>query len=322
MNVFVQSIPRSTATGVSELVNPNSGKKSNKTKMGNCSDSFQALYSPKVGGLATGLTDAWVEDGVQVIDEVTKRPLLIQHKMERKHNLPDGFLNNKPWMKGDSDDEKNWTYYQRKYVTLNDGSTVFNTDEMEGELSYYILLASKYVANSEKEWRDHKWPDARWYIALENEEDELKATKSRQKSKCIAFLVDDEFSLTYQQKFVHVLGLATVSASLTTDAIYNLLKDYIDASNYLPGSNIEKFQELQELLKTPLGREEFEARHLLKRSIDGRVVREKQGAYIWDRPDGPLRLGENYREAVEYLLDPKKEAMVEDLLAELKLKGA
>lgn len=321
MNVFVQSIPRPTATGVSDLVSPNSGQKSNKTKMGQCSDGIQALYSPKVGGLATGLTDPWIEDGVQKVDEVTKKPLLMQHKIERQYNLPDGYLSNKVWMNGDSLDEEKMTYFQRKSWRLGDGSTVFDTDTLDGLLGYYVMLASKYVANSEKEWRAHLWPDARWYIALENEEDELKASKAKVKATCLGFLTNPEFSLTHQQKFVHILGLASVTTSLTPDAIFNLLNDYISASTHLPGSNIEKFTELTTLLSTPLGREEFEARHLLKRALDTRVMFEKQGAYNWPRPDGQIRIGENYREAIEYLLDPKKQSMVEDLQAELKLKG-
>ncbi len=322
MLVYVMSIPRPTATNVSELVNGSSGKKLNKTKMGSCTDRISALYSPKVGGLANGLSyKPWIEDGTQKIDELTKKPLTLQDKMERKWGLEPGFLTNKAWMNGDSLDEEKMTYYQKKYWSLNDGSTVFDTSNMDEELGYYMLLDSKLVANSEKEWRDHKWPDAKFYISLENEEDELKASKARSKAAAKALIVNPDFSLNMQQKFVHILGLAQTTVSLTPDAIFNVLDNYIDSTTFTPGSNIEKFNELAENLKTPHGRERIEARHLLKRALDSRIIFEKQGGYFWPRPEGQITLGENYSEAIEYLLDPKKEVMVEDMHAELKLKG-
>lgn len=322
MLIYITSIPRETATNVSGLVNENSGKKSNKTKMGSCTDRVSALYSPKTGGLANGLSyKPWIEDGVQKMDEISKRPLTLQDKLERKWNLPDGHLTNKAWMNGDSLDEDRMTYYQRQYWTLNDGSTVIDTNSMDDELGYYMMLDSKLIANSEKEWRDHKWPDARFFIALENEADELKASKAKQKAMAKGQIVDPEFSLTMQQKFVHILGLASPSASLTPDAIFNLLDNYIESTNFMPGSNIEKFTSLIENMKTPLGRERIEARHLLTRAVSGRIIFEKQGAYNWPRPEGQITIGENYNEAIEYILDPKKDVMVEDLEAELKIKG-
>lgn len=322
MLIYVMSIPRETATKVSEIISQTSGKKSNKTKMGNCSDSLSALYSPKIGGLANGLSyKPWLENGVQKMDEQTNRPLTLQDQMERKWGLTPGFLTNKAWMNGDSVAVEDMTYYQKKYWRLNDGSTVLDTSNMEDELGYFMMLDSKYVANSEKEWRDHKWPDAKFYIALENEADELKASKHRLKAAAKGNIVSTEFSLTMQQKFVHILKLAPPSASLTPDAIFNLLDNYIEHTTFLPGSNIEKFNTLWEELKTPLGRERIEAKHLLERATNGRIIIEKQGAYHWPRPEGQITIGENYAEALSYLLDPKKEAMVEDLEAELKLKG-
>lgn len=322
MLVYITSIPRQTATNVSGLINPSSGQKSNKTKMGSCTDRISALFSPKSGGLANGLSyKPWIEDGVQKIDEVTKKPLTLQDKLEQKWGLENGFLSNKAWRNGDSLDEEKMTYYQKKYWTLNDGSTILDTSKLDDELGYYMMLDSKFVANSEREWRDHKWPDAKFYIALANEADELKASKAKVKAAAKGQIVNPEFSLTMQQKFVHILGLAQPNASLTPDAIFNLLDSYIENTAFTPGSNIEKFNELVENLKTPLGREKIEARHLLTRALASRIIFEKQGAYNWPRPEGQITIGENYNEAVEYILDPKKEAMVEDLEAELKLKG-
>lgn len=54
--VFIQSIPRETATLISEWRDPNSGGKLHKTKIGQCRDKISALYSPRVGGLLNGLS--------------------------------------------------------------------------------------------------------------------------------------------------------------------------------------------------------------------------------------------------------------------------
>lgn len=191
---------------------------------------------------------------------------------------------------------------------------------MDDELGYYMFLDSKYVANSEKEWREHKWPNAQWYIALQNEADEIKFSKLKRKTTALGALNDKDLPINYQEKFAHILNLAGTQTALTPAALFNLLYSYIESSDHAPNSNLDKFLNLYELTKTAHGKEEIEARHLLKKAIDARVIYEKQGTYNWARPEGLLRLGENYAEAIQYILDPKKETMIEELEREIKLK--
>jgi len=54
--VFIYSVPRETATGLSEWISSSTGKKLKKTKMGHCKDGVQAFYSPQHGGLKNGLS--------------------------------------------------------------------------------------------------------------------------------------------------------------------------------------------------------------------------------------------------------------------------
>ena len=98
--------------------------------------------------------------------------------------------------------------------------------------------------------------------------------------------------------------------------------DYISKSTFLPGNNIDKFRELFELLKTATGRVEMEARFLLSEAIRSRVVHEKGGTYTWPSPEGALIIGEKYSEAIEFILNPKKQGLVEDLQNEIKAKNA
>lgn len=55
--VFIYSIPRETATKISDWVNDSSGRRLKKTKVGRCTDTIVALYDPKTGGLKNGLSN-------------------------------------------------------------------------------------------------------------------------------------------------------------------------------------------------------------------------------------------------------------------------
>lgn len=260
-----------------------------------------------------------MENGAQVKDEQGNL-LTLQDKLEKKWNLTKGFLNNKTWRKGDSLAEENMSYYQRKSWKLNDGATVLDTKAMDDELGYYMYLDSKFVANSEREWREHKWPKATHYIALENEAEELKYKRNEVKSKAFAALHAEDMTPTMREKFCAILNLSNARSVLSSEQSHNTLFEYIDKTSYGPGSNIEKFLELCTLLKTPLGREEAEARFTLKRGLDTRTIYERQGAYIWPKATGQITLGETLSEAVQFLLNPKKQALAQELEEEMKLK--
>jgi len=84
--VFIYSIPRDTATKISDWVNDSSGVKLKKVKVGRCNDRFSAPYNPKVGGLANYISyTPWIDPatGKQVTDENNKG-LTLQDQMEQK----------------------------------------------------------------------------------------------------------------------------------------------------------------------------------------------------------------------------------------------
>lgn len=313
MKVFVSSIPRPSVFGIDEWTNDSSGVKLQKTKIGNTKTSIRALYSRSKGGLANYISyTPWIEDGVQKVDE-RGNPLMLQHKLELKWNKEPGYFTNRALSKGENIPDDKRTYFQRKVWPMNDGSTVFDLDTMDGEMGYYVCLASSLVANSEKEWRANKWPKAEYYIALENETDEIKYKRNEIKSKAFAALHNPDFTESYKRKFVSILDIASTRSNLTTEQVHNLLYDYVDKSAFTPGSNIEKFNELVLLLNTAPGREELEARFILKQALDSRIIYEKQGSYTWVRPEGPLVIGDRYSEAIDFLLNPKKFAEQEQI---------
>jgi len=318
--VFIKSIPRETALKIEDWVNDSSGIRMKKTKVGRTRDAIMALYSPKVGGLKNGLSyKPWMEEGKQVKD-ANGQPLTLQDKLEKKWGLEPGTLTNRSWRRGESTSEDKLTYYQKTTWKLNDGSTVLDLDNMEDELGYYVALDDSKVANSEAEWRSHKWPKATHYIAWENEAEELKFSRTSQKSKAFSQLHDPEMSSTMKRKFIYLLGIASATTTLTDEQVHNLLFDYIDATAFTPGSNIEKFQELSGMLKSKDGRDQLEARFLLKQAQDYRIIYEKAGTYTWVRPEGTLELGNTLSEAVDFILNPKKQGLVEELESAIKAK--
>jgi len=313
--VFVFSINRPSVFGISEW-KTESGKALNKNKLGRATDSISALYSPKVGGLANYISYT------PYIDPETSLPakdekgntIFLQQYLEKKWNKPQGYFTNMPFTNNTKLLDENLTYFQTKFWPLNDGSTMFDLGTMDGELGYYVLLASPYVANSEKEWREHKWPRAQFYIALENESDELRATKNKQKLKAFAFLESNDISDTTLRQMCVVLKLLTDQSSATKEQITNLLFDYVDKSVGVSPNNIDRVLEISNLLSSPSGKETFQAKYLLQAGIDNRVIGEKQGTYTFvKRKEGPLVIGERYSEAIEFILNPRKAEEVQEL---------
>lgn len=114
--IHIVSIPRDTATKISEFRSEVSGKKLNKTKMGKATDRRCALWDDRVGGLANGLTNKpWLDENGQQKKDSNGKPLTLQDMMEQKWNKPPGFFTNKVWKQGDPVSEKDATYFQTKY---------------------------------------------------------------------------------------------------------------------------------------------------------------------------------------------------------------
>jgi hypothetical protein len=319
--VFIQTIPRETAQGMEHWVIGANGTKSQKTKIGfMVNDTFCPMYSSKIGGLATNLDKPWIEQGVQKKDPITQEPLVMQDYYEQRFRKPKGFLHNRPAnIRSAEINEKDMSYFENLTIVLNDGTTVLDLDNFDDCMKYEVALASWWCANSEKEWKGHKWPKAQYYIALENESDELKYQKNAIKSNAIAQLHSSELTLSYKRSMIVILKIANARTTLTEAQVHNLLYEYVDASTGTVGTNIDKFMELVNLIKTVKGRIDLDAKFFLQQLLDYRVIAEKQGSYTWMRPTGAIVLGETYTEAIEFLVNPKKQALIEDLRAQLNM---
>jgi hypothetical protein len=299
--VFIKVIPRDTVSKVSEFRNPTGGKKLNKTKISDkCKDSIQALYNVATGALATGLTPE------------------MERQAEKDWGKPSGFFTNAPMKKGVYNHE-DLTYYQRKSWKLNDGTTILDLDNIDDWCFYYVCLASKFVANSEKEWREHKWPKALYYIALENEDEEIKFKRNQLKSKAFAALENENLTLPWKRKFVVIMKKLSGRIEATEYQVNNLLHESVEnAKLSMPGNDLEVFMKYFNLLATADGRDKLDAMYMLQLLQDYNIILEKAGTYTWLSKG--TEIGYNYDEALSFLQHPKKQAQREDLEKELKLK--
>lgn len=323
MKIFIQSIPNEySAFKLHALADPKTGKSLNKSKYGKAVDRLSALYSSSVGGLKNGLSyKPWLdENGQQKANEQGKL-LTLQQREEQRWHMPDGYLTNRSWRRGDGHDDATRTYFQRQYWKFQDGTTALDiTNNFDDAMCYYVAMDSKYVANSSKELRSNKWPFAKYFISIKNEGDEQTYEKNRRKIKAYAALTDKIMTKVWKERFAQILSLSSSLNNLTEEQIENLLYQFISTDNGSEQHNISKFNNLYRLMKTQDGKLELEMRHLLKQGIDTRIIYEKGETYTWNRNKGKIVLGERYEDAVAFLLNPKKDSFVEELKQEIKSK--
>jgi hypothetical protein len=323
MKVYIHSKPRTySAYSLNQMRDPDTGQLLEKSKYGRTRDKLMALYSGKVGGLLNGLSyKPWLdENGKQIVEEGKK--LTLQQKQEDRWNLSKDYLTNRAWRRGDSLKEEDMTYFQTRYWPLQDGTTILDIDKnFDDCMFYHVALDSKFIANSEREYIDRKWPFATHYISLAGETDEIAYAKNKEKIKAIATLEDKRMTQTWKERFVHILGLSSVFNSLTEEQIENTLFRYIQTdSKFGFASNITKYMNLYSKLGTADGKKELNARHLLVRALETRVISEKADTYTWNRAKGPIVIGNKYSEAIDFLINPDKQTYVEDLELEIKSK--
>jgi len=313
--IFIKSIPRDTASRIHEYKNGKMGKPMNKTKLGNfCKDGIQALYSPKIGGLKTGLYKTMTASVNGVEKEIT-----LQEWAETKWGLEKDYLSNKRYEKNGSLRKEDVTYFQNKVWKLNDGTTILDLDNLDDFCFYHVCLESKYVANSEKEWKEHKWQRATHYISHENEPDEIKMRKNNRKALAYRAMTDSDFTLPWKRKIAVILEVATDRVMLSEEQVNNLMYEYIDKSENHDGpTNINKVLAKYAMLAKADTKEQLEAEYMLKSAVDWRIVIEKAGTYTWLSHD--MQIGFNKAEALDFLTDVRKQTFIDELQEEIKLK--
>lgn len=324
--IIIKTLPRQTATKISEFRNDSSGKKMNRTKIGRSKDSLRAFYSHKTGALLTGL-DKMVPNpyfGDKTVPTefayvIDKSQITLQEVLEIKHGVPKGYYTNRAWRQGDSLKDDKVTFFQKFRFTLNDGSTILDLNRPEHELAYYMLREHPFVAASNKLEDRALRPRADYYISEQNESVTEKYNKKQAYGNAFSKLNDKKFTPSYQRKVAKALGLAKGDLSAMMDeSVYLLLDDYIEEGAKGKETNFAEFEKVYELTQTPEGRERLEAICLLDDLVNYRLVSDNKGTYKWLSKG--YDIGQRKEEAVDFLLNPAKQPERDELELQLKAK--
>lgn len=330
--IFVYKIAKPSASKITEIVGKNN-RKLNQTKInGKQKDKFQPLLSASTRKLATGL-DINVDNPYKgksgsisnpefkFLEDPTQERCLLQYLKEVEYNLPKGYLDNRPGDPREEKDIKNPSFYHKFIYQLNDGVTVFDRELMVDDLAVHAMEASKFFANSRQELDKGLYPYALYYLAAQDETDELKYNKKQLVDKAKAELTLGSLQDSImQKKFVKLLLPEFGKKGLTNIQAYNLLSDNLESNTrQKDGQNfIDKFNKLIQLLKTAEGREKFEAMVILQESVNFYLMAEKAGTYTWLSKD--IRIGQSKEEAVQFILNPEKTDYVDELMNQIKAK--
>lgn len=325
--VIIKTIPRETASKISEFRNGPNGKKMNRTKLGRCKDTIRAMESIKTGALLTGLDKVVKNPFFQTekdlpteFDYIKKQETAtLQEILEIKHGKSKGYYTNKPWRTYDGYKPEKLTFFQTFKYSLNDGSTILDLANPIEEVAYYMLKASPKVAESNKPEDRHKKPKADFYIADVNESIQEKFSKKKLYGEATVKLNDSKLTPSYQRKLCKVLGLVKGDATTISDEqIYLILDTYLEEGFKSKEENLNKFLESYALTQSAEGRNEIEAMVLLEDLVNYRIVTDSRGTYTWISKQ--IVLGQRKAEAIDFLLDPKKQPERDELEKQLKAK--
>jgi hypothetical protein len=222
---------------------------------------IEVLYDDQIGGYATGLT-------AQEEEEYGK---LMGVRLDNRFNP-----------------EEPHPYWSAKVaaISLPNHTLVLDTSKASDYVKVKNLKASKYVANSQKEYEEGLWPFATHVIFDEAGEADVKASKIQLKKKAIIQTAE----LSKDAKIALIQVIRNKNLKGKTDNFVDVELDDV----------IEK--EASEVLKyLSMGREEVTLRAQVLELIQKNVLTKQDRAifYMGDR------LAEDYEAALEWFRSPE-----------------
>lgn len=177
-------------------------------------------------------------------------------------------------------------------IKLPSHSLILNTEKDTDFIKIKNLKASKFVANSFKEWEDGLYPEATHIIYDEVEDVEMKATKVQRKNKAILWLAKQ--SLDYKTNIVRLLSEKSVAGRS---------QDFIDVEVDALLNNNETLEEIITLIS--MDKAEFTVRATIQEGINRRVLTMEGNAIFYMGE----KLGFDMDDTVKYFLDPNNQQL-------------
>jgi len=234
---------------------------------------IECLYDPATGKYATGLTD---KDRKR-LEAVTG------------YDLSDSFNAAEP--------HPFWSTSTAR-IKLPYRTVVFDTTVPLDEIKVKVLKASKFVANSLKEYEEGLFPEATHVIYDENEEVAIKASRIQKKQQ--AFKLALKMSLDEKVNIIMIMSHKSVR---------NQSQDYVDVEiDKLIGEHAAEFIEIAKRDK-----KENYVRASLLEAIHRNIL-TKEGNAVYYMGD---RIGDTFDDAVNYFLDPQNQNLKAAILEKL-----
>lgn len=233
---------------------------------------LECLYDNQTGAYATGL------------DEKSRKRL----ELATGFDLSDNY-GNKP--------HPFWNSQAAK-IKLPVMTTIFDTKKPIDEIKVFVLKASKFIANSVREYEEGLYPEATHVIYDEAEETEIKASKIQKKRTAIKLAMkmnnDEKISI------IQVLSLKSMRSNS---------QDYLDVE-------IDRLIEEDTLRFLEHAKRDSKDTYLRASILEGihRNILTKEGNVILYMGD---KIGHNIDEAVNYFADPNNQTIKASILEKL-----
>jgi hypothetical protein len=236
----------------------------------------QVLYDPRTGKYATGLTDEEAETWGKELG------LDLSNKFNPAEEHP--------------------TWSQKAFnIRLPNETMFFDTSKVMDRIKVKNMKANKFVANSLKEWKENKWPDATHVIFDEADEADDKASKIEKRKKSIR-LMD---KMTPGEK-------ASMVLILTGAYVKNKSNNFIDVA--LDEAIDEKAENLEHFLTyASMDAKDFTLRGQILEALHRQVLtREGEAVYYLGE-----RVGYDISDAVEWFKNPDNQKLKVSILEKI-----
>lgn len=243
--------------------------KQGRAKFQGTSDVIQPIFDSSIGRLATGLS----EEEAKRLGNTLGTDLAPNSRNE---------------------------YWNNFKIKLEDKTTIFDERIPIQELQVKVLKASKYIANSQKEYDLGEWPNAKYVIYDEKSEVEKEARTAEVKAKAIIM-----FSKLTHSKRVDLLKIFGRAADSATEEfsyarLYELVEE--DSKRFIEVAGTKP--------------EEIKVKALIFDLEKTGILRTKGAAYLYN----DQQIGFDYDNTVEYLLHPKNQELFIKLSDDLKAR--
>lgn len=245
---------------------------------------LEALLDPVTHRYATGLNDEVDEKG-KIIPNKDRLRL----EQITGYDLSDNFSASEP--------HPFWSSATAR-VKLEHRTNLFDLDNPLHEILYHMMKASKYIANSQVDYENGLYPDAKFVIYNEREEVALKAQLVDIKAQVYKLLGE----LDTKQK-------ADIITIVEDTSIKNQSPQYIDVRFDSLLSKVG-YKRMLELLKKDKARNAMQA--MIVEAANKRILTKRGNLYLYfDENLGDIE------STVDFLLDPKNQLIKVQILEKL-----